>query len=60
MVLQDSSLPKMIRSKGTGELLNRTQYMELRSTDRYSNEGIHSDYESVENTSDEILGSQKI
>ena len=52
---KDSSLPKMIRNKATGELLNRTQYMELRSTDKYTIEGIHSDYESVENTSDEIL-----
>jgi putative glycosyltransferase (TIGR04372 family) len=52
---KDSSLPKMILNKATGELLNRTQYMELRSTDKYSIEGIHSDYESVENTSDEIL-----
>jgi putative glycosyltransferase (TIGR04372 family) len=56
---KDSSLPKMIRSKETGELLNRTQYMELRITDKYSNEGIHSDYESVENTSDEILTAVK-
>ena len=56
---KDSSLPKMISNKATGELLNRTQYMELRSTDRYSNEGIHSDYESVENTSDEILTAVK-
>ena len=52
---KDSSLPKMIHNKATGELLNRTQYMELRSTDKYTIEGIHSDYESVENTSDEIL-----
>jgi putative glycosyltransferase (TIGR04372 family) len=56
---KDSSLPKMIRNKETGELLNRTQYMELRIRDRYSNEGIHSDYESVENTSDEILTAVK-
>jgi putative glycosyltransferase (TIGR04372 family) len=56
---KDSSLPKMIRNKATGELLNRTQYMELRITDRYSNEGIHSDYESVENTSIEILTAVK-
>ena len=56
---KDSSLPKMILSKETGELLNRTQYMELRITDKYSNEGIHSDYESVENTSDEILTAVK-
>ena len=56
---KDSSLPKMIRNKATGELLNRTQYMELRIRDRYSNEGIHSDYESVENTSDEILTAVK-
>ena len=56
---KDSSLPKMIRNKATGELLNRTQYIELRSTDRYSNEGTHSDYESVENTSDEILTAVK-
>ena len=52
---KDSSLPKMIRSKASGELLNRTQYMELKITDKYSNEGIHSDYESVENTSNEIF-----
>jgi len=56
---KDSSLPKMIRNKATGELINRTQYMELRSTDKYSIEGIHSDYESVENTSDEILTAVK-
>ena len=56
---KDSSLPKMIHNKATGELLNRTQYMELRSTDKYTIEGIHSDYESVENTSDEILTAVK-
>jgi len=56
---KDSSLPKMIVNKATGELLNRTQYIELRSTDKYSIEGIHSDYESVENTSDEILTAVK-
>ena len=56
---KDSSLPKMICNKATGALLNRTQYMELRSTDKYSNEGIHSDYESVENTSIEILTAVK-
>ena len=56
---KDSSLPKMIRNKATGELLNRTQYMELRSTDKYSIEGIYSDYESVENSSDEILTAVK-
>lgn len=56
---KDSSLPKMIRNKSTGELLNCTQYMELRSTNKYSIEGIHSDYESVENTNDEILTAVK-
>lgn len=57
--LKDSSLPKMIRNKASGKLLNRSQYMELKRTDRYSIEGINDDYESVNNSSNEILTAVK-
>lgn len=56
---KDSSLPKMICNKANGELLNRSQYMELKRTDRYSIEGINDHYESVNNSSNEILTAVK-
>jgi len=51
---KDSSLPKMIRSKKTNKFLNRSEYMELRKSGRYSIEGIDCDYELVDNSTEEI------
>jgi putative glycosyltransferase (TIGR04372 family) len=57
--MKDSSLPKMIRNKASGNLLNRSQYMDLKRNDEYSIEGINNHYESVDNSSKEILAAVK-